>query len=140
MEIHTRSVIKMGDNNQNFNEELPTALEFTSKESEKGPDSTSWHHLAAGYHIGGRMIKATETMKKAILKTCIQYLKEQGDVGTAEKLLKMIKERGGYSESAYDELASCKRNSNLATIALYQVEDDNQNFGEELPIALEFTV
>ncbi|KAL3574415.1 hypothetical protein D5086_025028 [Populus alba] len=81
------------------------AEEYVNKIVESGMqlEASSWDHLATGYHFGGQMAKAVETLKKAIsiskpgwkpnpytLKTCLLYLESKGDEEAAEELLKFM--------------------------------------------------
>lgn len=83
------------------------AEEYVNKIVESGMqlEASSWDHLATGYHFGGQMAKAVETLKKAIsiskpgwkpnpytLKTCLWYLESKGDKEAAEELLKFVGE------------------------------------------------
>ncbi|XP_050207332.1 pentatricopeptide repeat-containing protein At2g20710, mitochondrial-like [Mercurialis annua] len=125
------------------------AESFINKIIESGnkPDGASWNYLAVGYNERDQMEKAVETMRKAIsasklgwkpslptLSSCIWYLKRQGDVKSAEELLKLAKEHCQFSAGAYDKIYSYYvDNKNLAD----QEEDTDQNFVEEPPTTLE---
>ncbi|KAL5793791.1 hypothetical protein ACOSP7_002385 [Xanthoceras sorbifolium] len=105
-------------------------------ESGKDPDATTWDRLATGFHANGQMAKSVEAMKKAILAprrgkwtpnpftlaACLDYLKQQGDVGVAEELLKLLRERDHSSTGIYDKLASDFNKENLGVQALDQME------------------
>lgn len=93
------------------------AEEYVNKIVESGMqlEASSWDHLATGYHFGGQMAKAVETLKKAIsiskpgwkpnpytLKTCLWYLESKGDEEAAEELLKFVSEHHPVSPGKND--------------------------------------
>ncbi|CAK7349799.1 unnamed protein product [Dovyalis caffra] len=108
--------------------------------------------LATGYHVGGQMLKATETIRKAIsisqpvwkpnmytLSACLEYLKGQGDVEKTEELLKILEEHCHLSSVSYDgSNSSIIDQKNLCARALDHMEGEDQTLNRETPASMEF--
>ncbi|KAJ4837316.1 hypothetical protein Tsubulata_031456 [Turnera subulata] len=107
-------------------------------------DAGTWDRLAIGYHIGGQMPKAIETMKKAVsiskpgwkpnvytLAACLEYLKVQDDAPAAEELLKITHEHCHFSPAIYSKLENCLNKGTLRTEALDETEGDDRIFPGE---------
>ncbi|CAI8592610.1 unnamed protein product [Vicia faba] len=82
-------------------------------------DGSTWDRMSSAYHSDNDMEKAVQTLKKATLgsrrgwkpsavtlSACIKYLKEKVDVEQAFEILKLFKEKGHISDTAYDRLVS----------------------------------
>ncbi|OMO67346.1 hypothetical protein COLO4_30180 [Corchorus olitorius] len=111
----------------------------------KGPDAFTWNSLASGYQIDGRMVKAVEAMKNAILcstaawkpnnitlAACIDYLKGEKNTEAAEELLRLLRDRGLLSTDVHERLAIYIRDRNLDASALDLIKGDNQTLDEEV--------
>ncbi|XP_065875858.1 pentatricopeptide repeat-containing protein At2g20710, mitochondrial-like isoform X3 [Euphorbia lathyris] len=129
------------------------AEEYINKIIKRGkePDGASWNGVATGYLLGGRMLEAVETMKKAIsmskpgwsprlhsLAAYLKYLEGEGDKEAAEELWKMINEHCHLSTDEYNRLSSLVNDEKLTSNAVgLQMEDDQMCV--EPPTALEFS-
>ncbi|KAJ6360857.1 hypothetical protein OIU77_004808 [Salix suchowensis] len=115
-------------------------------------EASTLDRLATGYHVGGQMLKASETIKKAIsisqpgwkpnmytLAACLEYLEGQGDVKKTEDLLKIVKEHCHLSSVSYDRLNSnIIDKENLCARALDHMVGENHALNGETPAATEF--
>ncbi|KAJ6884917.1 hypothetical protein NC652_031803 [Populus alba x Populus x berolinensis] len=115
-------------------------------------EASTLDRLATGYHVGGQMLKASETIKKAIsisqpgwepnvytLAACLEYLKGREDVKKIEDLLKILKEHCHPSSVSYDRLnSSIIDKENLCARALDHMEGEDQALNGERPAATEF--
>lgn len=85
------------------------------------PDATLWNVLASGYKFKKEMPKALEALKKAIsvgkpgwrpnkftLASCLDYLREKGEVEAAQELLLSL--RGNLPQIMHDTLLNCVNN------------------------------
>ncbi|KAJ6383481.1 hypothetical protein OIU78_026883 [Salix suchowensis] len=115
-------------------------------------EASTLDRLATGYHVGGQMLKASETIKKAIsisqpgwkpnmytLAACLEYLEGQGDVKKTEDLLKILKEHCHLSSVSYDRL-NCNiiDKENLCARALDHMDGEDQALNGETTAATEF--
>ncbi|XP_024023422.1 pentatricopeptide repeat-containing protein At2g20710, mitochondrial [Morus notabilis] len=102
------------------------------------PAASIWQCLANQCCIDGRMAKAVETMKKAVLANepklklnrstlavCLEYLKREGDVETAHEILGLLREQNSLSNDICDRLVNFI-NSNEDIGALGAMEEDDQ--------------
>ncbi|XP_065873904.1 pentatricopeptide repeat-containing protein At2g20710, mitochondrial-like isoform X2 [Euphorbia lathyris] len=125
-------------------EEAADELLKLMNEQSRFETGTSWVHLVAANLLSGETTEAVEIVKKAILASTperhtrfgtlamfLKHLKGQGreGEGAAEELLKMINQHGPFSRLTYNRLVSCVYDEKLKTEPLYQMEDDDQNFG-----------
>ncbi|KAJ6758091.1 hypothetical protein OIU74_027222 [Salix koriyanagi] len=115
-------------------------------------EASTLDRLATGYHVGGQMLKASETINKAIsisqpgwkpnmytLAACLEYLEGQGDVKKTEDLLKILKEHCHLSSVSYDRLNSnIIDKENLCARALDHMDGEDQALNGETPAATEF--
>ncbi|KAB1209997.1 hypothetical protein CJ030_MR6G023546 [Morella rubra] len=108
--------------------------------SGKEPDSKMWECLTIGYHVHGQMEKAVETMKKSllacrpgrvptrlILAACLGYLKEKGDVQTAEEILRLLRDNCHFSTSICEELKNYFHGENPGSEAFDHLKGSDQD-------------
>ncbi|CAN0896843.1 Pentatricopeptide repeat-containing protein At2g20710, mitochondrial [Linum grandiflorum] len=102
------------------------AEECVKKVSDGGgkPDPITWSCLSVGYHVGGEIEKAVETVKRAVwereskpsghmlkpeirtVAACIEYLKGEGKVEEAEEILEKIRENCHFPATALNKLVA----------------------------------
>ncbi|KAL4328016.1 hypothetical protein AHAS_Ahas13G0157900 [Arachis hypogaea] len=97
-----------------------------------------WDRLAHGYYRNNDMDNAIQTMKKAILggqpgstwkpyrftlATCIDYLKDKGDLEGASEILRLCLERGYFSTAIHDRLSSYVHGKTPETKAINLMEE-----------------
>lgn len=83
------------------------------------PYTSSWNILAKGYMEHNQMPKAVETLKKALLigrkrwmpsrltlASCLDYLKDQGDVTGIEEIINLLRKMDVLSLDTYQRLLS----------------------------------
>lgn len=95
------------------------AKSYVQKLAENGKaDASIWLVLAQGYHWNGHVSEAVETMKKvaslpcgpgwrvhhSTLVTCLDYLKEKGDVEGPHELFRLLREKGHLSADLCDKI------------------------------------
>ncbi|CAK7349798.1 unnamed protein product [Dovyalis caffra] len=130
-----------------FDVQIPNAEAFVKKIVEGGIElpPSSWDRLATGYLVGGQIVKAVGTLKKAIsvsklgwklnfyaLTACLEGLKGQGNVEEAEELLNLVREHCHFSPAMYDKLKTSAENGNFSG-EVFQLEGDDQTLNGEIP-------
>ncbi|XP_052115447.1 pentatricopeptide repeat-containing protein At2g20710, mitochondrial [Arachis duranensis] len=106
-----------------------------------------WDRLAHGYYRNNDMDNAIQTMKKAILggqpgstwkpyrftlATCIDYLKDKGDLEGASEILRLCLERGYFSTVIHDRLSSYVHGKTPETKAINLMEEYYHPKNDEL--------
>lgn len=113
-------------------------------ESGRELDSITWERLATGYCAHRQMEKAVETIKKAflaggarwqpnryILGSCLEYLKEQGNVEGAEEMLRLLREYCHLSTDIHERLLKYIRSKNPGSRAFDHLKGDDQMEGDD---------
>ncbi|KAK9944005.1 hypothetical protein M0R45_009590 [Rubus argutus] len=95
------------------------AKSYVQKLAENGTaDVSIWLVLAQGYHWNGHVSEAVETMRTvaslpykpgwrihhSTLVTCLDYLKEKGDVEGAHELFRLLREKGHLRADLCDKI------------------------------------
>jgi pentatricopeptide repeat protein len=114
------------------------------EESGREMDSITWERLATGYRAHGQMEKAVETIKKAfsaggarwqpnryILCSCLEYLKEQGNVEEAEEILRLLNEHCHLSTDVDERLLKYIRSENPRSSAFDHLKGADQMEGDD---------
>lgn len=108
------------------------------------PDASLWIALASGYKLKKEMPKALEALKKAIsiskhgwrpnkftLASCLDYLKEKGEVQAAQELLLSLRKTVNLPEIVYDTLLDYVSNDTDGSLkAINQLENAQRRSGE----------
>lgn len=110
------------------------------------PDAFTWYYLASGYLQNGESLKAVEAMKKALLvcssrwkpdmnivASCLNYLKEEGDVEGAKECAGLMRDKGIVSEGLHDRLLDFIKGEKSMSNPLGELSDDASTEKTELP-------
>ena len=118
-------------------------------EKEEEPTFVTWNILAAGYHENNQMDKAVDRMKKAlmaiqrgrkpnpvILRACLEYLKDKGDVEVAENLIRLLREHSLVSACDSDRLMNYIRNEKPGSNSIAQMLWDHEDLDADAIVNL----
>lgn len=113
-------------------------------ESGRELDSIMWERMATGYRAHGQMEKAVETLKKAflaggarwrpnryILGSCLEYLKEQGNVEGSEEILRLLRDHCHLSTDIDERLLKYLSSENPGSRASDYLKGDDQVEGDD---------
>ncbi|GAV86127.1 PPR domain-containing protein/PPR_2 domain-containing protein [Cephalotus follicularis] len=101
------------------------------------PDAFTWYYLATGYLQSNQTPKAVEMLKEAItackprwkpnrelIITCLDYLKREGDLEGAGKLIRLLRAKDIVSSDVQERLLNYMKNENSNLDALSVSFDD----------------
>lgn len=119
---------------------LEKAELFVRKLVESGnePNASTWNRMALGYWTNNQMEKAVELMKKvilasqpgwkpnfAVLGSCLEYLKGNGDVDKVEEIKRLLEEKGHNSADICEKIVKYSEKRSPESQALDQIDGDD---------------